>query len=79
MKLKNLENWLIKNNLVKSKSNECSFDCYVEYDYWSDDVHTMAFMKVLDSTIIFPNDYNTDLGNLTYKELDKQLEKWKKE
>lgn len=77
MKLKNLENWLAKNNLVKSKSKEVTFDCYVEYDYWSDDEHTTAFMKVLDSTIIFPNDYNTDLGNLTYKELDKQLEKWK--
>ena len=77
MKLKNLENWLTKNNLIKSKSKEFTLDCYVEYDYWSDENHSTAFMKVLGSTIIFPNDYNIDLGNLTYKELDKQLENWK--
>lgn len=77
MKLKNLEKWLTKHNLSKGKANECTFDCYVEYDYWSDENHSSAFMKVLDSTIIFPNNYNTDLGNLTYKELEKQLEKWK--
>lgn len=76
MKLKNLEDWLTKHNLTKSKSEEISFDCYVEYDYWSDKNHPSAFIKILDTTIIFPNDYNTDLGNLTYKELEKQLAKW---